>query len=240
MVGDMSQTKDILEFSWLNRFSYQVERDSSRGETVGYHKNGKLYFKYPLKNGNMHGVCKMWNEYGALLVEETYNRGVLDGVRRHWYLNSQVQTQETYVRGFRHGICTEWDKKGKLLQKRLYVSGNPIRGEIDTILNTRELTAQDILKIGNAEVRRTCLGIVGYAWFLSKLDHEIINRDGDYELVRIDWHKKEEPIYLVKVKCPSTGAFYTLRVPPTMKTVKEAIAWTFGLTEKDYIPEAEA
>ena len=237
--GDTLQTKDVFECSWLNRFSYQIDRDSSKGEAVGYHKNGKLYFKYPLKNGSMHGVCKMWNEYGALLVDETYHRGVLHGLRRHWYFNGQVQTQETYVRGFRHGICTEWDRDGNLLQKRLYVSGSFIGGEIGAILNTRELTAQDILKIGNAKVRRACLEIVGYSWFLSKLDHEIIDRDGDCELVRINWHKKEEPIYLVKVKCPSTGAFYTLRVPPMLKTVKEAIAWTFNMADTDYKPESE-
>ena len=187
----------------------------------------------------MHGVCRIWDENGTLLVEEAYNRGVLDGVRRNWHPNGQLQTQETHVRGFRHGICTEWDREGKLLQKRLYVSGSFVGGEIHRILNTRELTAQDILKIGNAEVRRACLEIVGYAWFLSKLVHQVIDRDGDYELVCINWHKKEEDIYLVKVRCPSTGAFYTLRVPPMMKKVREAIAWTFGVNEGSYAPEVE-
>ena len=232
------QTKDVFECLW-SRFRYQSDCDSSQGEAVGYHKNGKLYFKYPLKSGSMHGVCRMWNEYGDLLFDETYNRGVLHGLRRYWYFNGKVQTQETYVRGFKHGICTEWNSEGKLLQKRLYVAGRFIGGEIHKILNTRELTAQDILKIGNAEVRRACVELKGYSWFLSKLDHEIIDRDGDYELVRINWHKKEEPICLVKVKCPSTGAFYTLRVPPLTKTIKEAVAWTFGMSTNEYIPGEE-
>ena len=237
--GNMSQTKDALEYSWLNRFNYQIDRDTSLGESVGYHKNGKIYFKYPLKNGNMHGVCRIWSENGILQDEETYFRGYLHGMRKHWHPNGNLNTQETYVRGFRHGICTYWDEKGKLIEKRLYVSGGFIGGEIHKILNTRELTAQDIIKIGNAEVRRTCLEIVGYAWFLSKLNHQIIDKDGDQELVSIDWHKNEEPIYLVKVKCPSTGAFYALRVPPTMRKVREAIAWTFGVDDEGYTPEVE-
>ena len=240
MVGDMSQTKDSLEFSWLNRFSYQVERGTSKGEVVGYHKNGNLSFKYTLKNGSMHGVGRMWDKCGDLLVEETYNRGFLHGIRRKFHPNGQLKKQETYTRGFRHGITMAWDEKGDLLSKHLYVSGNPVRGEIDTIINTRELTAQDILKIGNAEVRRACVELKGYSWFLSKLDHEIIDRDGDCELVRINWHKKEEPIYLVKVRCPSTQVFYTLRVPLTIQTVEEAIAWTFGMSETDYMPEEES
>ena len=240
MAGDTSQIKDILEYSWLNRFSYQIERDTSNGESVGYHKNGKIYFKYPLKNGNMHGVCRRWDENGTLVAEETYTRGFLHGVRRNWHPNGQLHTHETYVRGFRHGICTAWEGNGKLIEKRLYVSGGFVDGKIHKILNSRGLTAQDILKIGNTAVRRVCVELVGYSWFLSKLDHEIIDKDGEYELVRIDWHREEEPIYLVKVKCPSTGAFYTLRVPPTMKKVKEAIAWTFHLEQKDYSPEVEA
>ena len=62
----------------------------------------------------------------------------------------------------------------------------------------------------------------------------------DYDLVKIDWNKEEEPLCLVKVRCPSTGAFYTLRVPPKTKTVKEAVAWTFGISEEKYILEQEA
>ena len=72
------------------------------------------------------------------------------------------------------------------------------------------------------------------------VEHEIIDKDGDYELVKIRWHKKEMPIVLVKVKCPSTGAFYVLRVPLSIKTVKEAVAWTFGMATKDYKPEEES
>ena len=102
------------------------------------------------------------------------------------------------------------------------------------------MTAKHILKINNAEVRRVCLEELGYGRFLNQLEHEVIDKDGDYELVKVDWHAKERPIALVKVKCPSTGAFYVLRVPLSVKSVREAVAWTFGMSKNDYKPEEES
>ena len=101
------------------------------------------------------------------------------------------------------------------------------------------MTAHHVLKMRNTAVRRMCLEELGYARFFSQIEHELLDRDGEYELVKINWHKREESICLVKVKCPSTGAFYTLRVPPAMETIKEVIAWTFQIKEKDYQPALE-
>lgn len=33
---------------------------------------------------------------------------------------------------------------------------------------------------------------------------------------------------------------YLLAVPPWMKTAKQAVAWTFGLTEDEYAPDVES
>jgi hypothetical protein len=51
--------------------------------------------------------------------------------------------------------------------------------------------------------------------------------------------REEEPIMLVKVKDPSTGLIHLLRVPPTMRTCREAITWTFGMTGEEYNPIVE-
>ena len=125
------------------------------------------------------------------------------------------------------------------MDKQIYVRGVRISGDLNNLINSGKVTAKLILRIGNTAVRRICLEEFGYGRFLAQLPHKILDRNGEYELVKIDWHKREEPVYLVKVKCPSTGAFYTLRVPPAMKTVKEAVAWTFGVSEDQYQPEAE-
>ena len=43
------------------------------------------------------------------------------------------------------------------------------------------------------------------------------------------------------VRCPSTGGRYLLRVPPTMKTCRQAVAWTAGFDDPSlYRPLVEA
>ncbi|MBD2009695.1 hypothetical protein NDI40_21875, partial [Microcoleus vaginatus ZQ-A3] len=34
-----------------------------------------------------------------------------------------------------------------------------------------------------------------------------------------------KPVYLLKMTCPSTGFIHALRVPPDMRSAKEAIRW---------------
>jgi hypothetical protein len=80
---------------------------------------------------------------------------------------------------------------------------------------------------------------MGYEKFLTQVKHTVISREGDNEFLKIDRYKIEEPICLIRVRCPSTGVFCVLRVPPTVKTIKEAIAWTFGLGETEYNPLIE-
>jgi hypothetical protein len=49
-----------------------------------------------------------------------------------------------------------------------------------------------------------------------------------------------EPVVAVAVRCPSTGSEYMLRVPPTTKTAREGVAWTFGLAADAYQPSAQS
>ena len=142
--------------------------------------------------------------------------------------------------GFSHGICNVWNEKGVLTGRELYFRGDIVATDAKFLrIKSECLTARDIITIKNATIRQLFLEEFGYERFLQQMPHTIIERDGDQELISINWHAKEEPIYLVKVKCPSVGVFYTLRVPPTVKTVKEGIAWTFGLDPEAYNPEAE-
>ena len=147
--------------------------------------------------------------------------------------------QCNYQNGRLHGTSKEWDGAGKLRSSGVYVRGLKVPAKIAGLITTGELAAHDILEVKNIEVRRLCLETLGYARFLSQMEHTILDKDGDSELVRIDWHKKEEPMCLVKVRCPSTGAFYALRVPPSTRTIREAIAWTFEMKDGEYRPELE-
>lgn len=53
-----------------------------------------------------------------------------------------------------------------------------------------------------------------------------------YEWAKIDWGLTPSPMEL--------SGTYLLRVPPTMRTAREAVAWTFGLQDGDYEPDVES
>jgi len=144
-----------------------------------------------------------------------------------------------YRVGLLHGIEKKWHEDGRLESTKAYARGMQIPLWVNNLIVSGQLKAVHILKVTNAEVRRLCLEELGYERFLSQMEHEVIEKEGEQELVRINWVKREEPICLVKVKCPSTQTFYTLRVPPSMKTIKDAVAWTFGMKNKEYVPEIE-
>ena len=163
----------------------------------------------------------------------------MEGQYLEWYGNGQIRSDFHFANGRRHGTFEHRLPDGTLKKKEVYIQSVHIPADIYRRINNKQLTAKDILDMKNAAIRRICLEQLGYARFLAQMEHQIIEKDGEYELVRIYWHEREEPICLVKVKCPSTGAFYTLRVPPNAQTVKEAVAWTFGLKADEYRPEKE-
>lgn len=251
------------------RFDYPLLKGNIHGLGKAWYEDGQIICEEEFRNGLRHGRQRFWYPSGAVKSEGVYVNGCRSGEYKEWYENGNIKLQleyshdtvpdadllygicikwhpngkmakrVSYVFNIKHGVYQEWDETGKLHDKRIYVRNVRVSGELHRHIVAGTLTAKHILGITNAAIRRICLEELGYGRFLSQVPHQILNKDDDYELIKIDWHKREEPIYLVKVKCPSTGAFYTLRVPPEMKTVKEAIAWTFGLNKIEYKPEIE-
>jgi hypothetical protein len=231
-----------VNITWLDgRLEYRKHMaDSEFADAFGYFPNGKLQFHFPMREGLLNGPCRIWREFGMLESEEEYLRGVFDGFVRRWYPNGRLEFQLRYSRGIRHGPSKYWNEQGESVSAKVYLRGREMPEEIAELILDEKLNAGHILEIKNAQFRQFCLEEFGYERFLSQMEHEVIEKEGEQELVRINWVKREEPIYLIKVKCPSTGAYYTLRVPPTSQTVKEAVAWTFGMNKMEYVPQQEA
>jgi antitoxin component YwqK of YwqJK toxin-antitoxin module len=252
-----------------SRFKYPLVKGALSGTGKTWYEDGMLHGEESFRNGVLHGRRREWYPGGILRLETNYefghrsgehkewyedgkpkkrceysaytanmSPGSLHGAYLEWYPDGKLKVSATYKVDRIHGVCKVWNEVG-VMEKRVYVRGVRVSGDLGRVINSGKLTAKHILRVTNAAVRRVCLEELGYGRFLSQLPHAIIDRSGEYELVKIDWHKREEPIYLVKVKCPSTGAFYTLRVPTDMKTVKEAVAWTFGVSQNEYLPEIE-
>ena len=105
------------------------------------------------------------------------------------------------------------------------------------------ITAKEILGEKNAELRRVLLERMGFEQFLTQAKADVLNKDrdagGERRLLRVRL-KDDEDLVCVSVFCPSTARQYLIRVPPTMTTCRQAIAWTAGFDNPDdYRPLVE-
>ncbi|WP_293147374.1 MULTISPECIES: DUF6745 domain-containing protein [unclassified Microcoleus] len=87
--------------------------------------------------------------------------------------------------------------------------------------------AEWILSEDNAEVRRVLIEAIGYDRICQELAAQQIDSWQKYELLKID-NADVEPICLLKMTCPSTGFIHALRVPPEVRSAREAIRWVNG------------
>ena len=109
---------------------------------------------------------------------------------------------------------------------------------IEILKYPERLTPQEILNEQNVEVRRIILERYGAENFIRNLGAKPVQEDkyGRLHRVRIP---NQEDLVMVHVKDPSTDREYFLRVPPTMQSAHEAVAWTFGMRKEDYNPDME-
>lgn len=111
------------------------------------------------------------------------------------------------------------------------------------VFEPETLPTAEILAERNAEVRRVMIERVGLERFLSESKAETLHEDTDpggaRKLYRLPL-PGDEDLVCVSVNCPSTGRHYLIRVPPTMKTCHQAVAWTAGFDNPaDYAPLVE-
>jgi hypothetical protein len=109
------------------------------------------------------------------------------------------------------------------------------------ILSPETLSPLEIVHERNTEVRRIMIERYGLDRLLAATRSKCldVDQEGRRALHRLRL-SGDEPIVAVKVRCPSTGQIYFLRVPPTMRTCRDAVAWTFGFEKpEEYQPIAE-
>ncbi|BAY20425.1 hypothetical protein NIES2100_01660 [Calothrix sp. NIES-2100] len=102
-------------------------------------------------------------------------------------------------------------------------------------LNPQQWRSQWLLTEDNAELRRVLIQGIGYARICQELQAIELDSWAEYTLLKIDADVDEEPIYLLKMTCPSTGFIHALRVPPEMKSAHEAICWVnWGIPPEEF------
>ncbi|MEV5434364.1 DUF6745 domain-containing protein [Streptomyces sp. NPDC052701] len=105
------------------------------------------------------------------------------------------------------------------------------------------LTPERIRSEENAELRRVMLEHYGYDRYLADSGARPLHRDETGTLWRIDL-PDDEPVVMVEVlnstpEPDGTRRTYWLRVPPSTRTAKAGVAWTFGLQADVYAPVRE-
>jgi hypothetical protein len=113
----------------------------------------------------------------------------------------------------------------------------------DVIERPETLSADMIDRCVNAEVRRVMIERYGQSRYLLESGATAVHED-DFGVLYRKELANDEPLVMVKVvnSTPEPdGTFkdYFLRVPPNMETAKQAVAWTFGMSEHEYEPEKQ-
>ena len=127
----------------------------------------------------------------------------------------------------------EWVEFG---EKTFYLQGVKVSHKLWST-PAEKLDSKEIMSISNVQLRTSLCMKKGYGVILKDLGGSLIHKDGEYELYEMPILKPRVPrwnsdvvdkvIRLLKVKCPTTGTYYTLRVPPQINTCEEARQWTF-------------
>lgn len=106
------------------------------------------------------------------------------------------------------------------------------------------LSFADIEAEGNAELRRVMLEIFGHDRYIleSGLQPEQSDEAGELFRKRIPGDEELVMVRVVNSTPEPDGQHrrYMLRVPPNVRTAREAVAWTFGFDEGEYSPIAQS
>ena len=90
------------------------------------------------------------------------------------------------------------------------------------------LNPSEILAEPNVDRRRELIRKIGVEMMLAKLPHKVLDRQGDYELLRIDFPGLVEDARYLKMKNPTIGVFHVEGVERECMTVEQAINWRAG------------
>ena len=101
---------------------------------------------------------------------------------------------------------------------------------------TEPITTKKIAKEKNAEIRRCMIERYGYGRYMKDVGADLVHQDGTGKLWKISAPDQIAVVEVVNGTAEPDGSCrtYHLSVPPDCKTAMSAVAWTYGMTEKEY------
>lgn len=121
---------------------------------------------------------------------------------------------------------------------KLYFYEDVILPEKYGQLLPEQWSAQWLLEEKNAELRRVLIEGIGYDRIVEELKAKELDAWREYTLLSIPGIDVNllNPIYLLKMICPSTGKIHALRVPPEVNSAREAIRWVnWGTDPEEFV-----
>ena len=216
----VSELNNIHWCSWW--WNYRAVHEFAHTEIIGTYPEGckeKLDFVNELF-AEVHaivpykGICFVSDFPTVINIDD---RG-----RLHSELGPAITYSDTYSMYALHGVRLE-NGKEKYIQDRDTLTVEAIESESS-----------------NAEVRRVLTELYGLERYIQD-SGAIRQHEDDFGVLLRKKVEGDEDLVMVKVvnSTPEPdGSYkdYFIRVPPTVTKAKEAVAWTFGKTEEEYIP----
>jgi hypothetical protein len=175
----------------------------------------------------------------------------------YWEAYNLLMSQGGYVFAF-DKMCVVCDRPTKLSidnEERLHAEGESAIEFADGFyrkyvyhgvelpeeygqLHPHQWQAKWLLKEKNAEIKRLLIQEIGYARICQELEATELDSWHEYTLLQIADNVDVEPIYLLKMTCPSTNFIHALRVPPDVKSARGAIRWVnWGIDPEKFVIE---
>lgn len=113
----------------------------------------------------------------------------------------------------------------------------------EILLHPESITIIRLEQEKNVESRRVMIERYGHESYLEESGASLVDSDPLGKLYRKEI-PGDEPLVMVEVinstpEPDGTTRTYFLRVPPTIETAREAVAWTFGMEHSEYEPTLE-
>jgi len=241
----------VLIGAWIrnqNKMNSAVH-SAVRLVTIDLFKNKEIKDGGSRYGGSLWASYAAWADFFNEVCTISIDRNYLDSVEScgyWWQLNGIVIASDrpSHIR---------LDSQGRLHDEKRqsigYCNGvgwhhiHGVRVPEFVVEKPEQITPQLIQKESNAEVRRVMMDRYGAARYVKDVGGKLIHQDRFGKL----YHFKDERfLELVAVEVKNStpeidGSIknYFLFVDPSLRTAKEAVAWTFGMKPDEYDPAIE-
>jgi len=105
-------------------------KDSSTELVENFYSNGKLQYRWGLKNGQLNGLSECFSVSGQPLSIAWYQHGLADSECKRFYLNGTLKDLERWDNGLLDGLQENFFPSGHIKSKFPYVKGK-LNGEVE-------------------------------------------------------------------------------------------------------------